>query len=324
MCFESAEFISREYGRINYTVFRSASAFGTNVFEAFGSYGRIIHHEVRDDAYSLWHSRYILNQDMHLAVVSDQPTLSLNYILKNAISLRLEGISEDTFQEQQFNMIYIPTTKCEYAFRGEREYVFFGIHYQYRYLDRWKNQFPFLADFLEKAEKGVPVIINSTQHVFTPEMKAMIWDIHQNMGTLPLRKIHMEVKSLELLTASLEQLSINKTGSDRQLLSDEDASNIQRAREYLLAHLDQQVTLKSLAREVGTNTFKLKTGFKQLHKVTVFEFLREERMQRARKMILESHEPVYKVASAVGYLNPANFATSFKKRFGYPPSKLRS
>jgi len=92
---------------------------------------------------------------------------------------------------------------------------------------------------------------------------------------------------------------------------------------YLHQHLEESHTLKSLAQEVGTNTFKLKTGFKQLYRTSVFAFLREERLQKARELLYKTDLPVYKISALVGYKNHANFSATFKKRFGFPPSKLR-
>lgn len=336
MCFDRIEMISREYGKIecapilnnpfipDISFDREKPGGEVELFGASGTYGSIVHREVRNENYSLWHSRYSIRRNMTLAIISHQPALSLNFVLKSNINYQLDGFSKDTMLEQQFNLIYIPHARCEYVFREDEEYVFFGIQYIYSYLERWKTQFSLLKDFLNKAGNNAPAMMSSRHPALTPEMKAMVWEILQDMYIAPVRKIRLEVKALELLEAALEQISLNELGAGQLRLSDEDTEKIRKAREYLVQHLDSRITLKSLAREVGTNIFKLKTGFKRLYGATVFHFLWEERMQKARKLLLETHTPVHKIASAVGYHNPANFATSFKKRFGYPPSSLRS
>lgn len=335
MCFSNVEMISREHGKITCSPLINQGSLpglspvgeGTDgkmeLLGATGPYGSIVHHEIREETYSLWHSRYILRQDMTLVITSDQPALSLNFVLKSDINYLLDGFLKDTMLEQQFNMVYIPRTKCSYTFRKNEEYALFGIQYTYGYLERWNNQFPLLKNFLNNAKNNVPAMISSAHPTATPEMKVIISDILNGMYAKPVRKMRLEGKALELLEASLEQVSSSDSGTGHIRFADSDLNKMRQARKYLLWNLGKQITLRSLAHEVGTNVFKLKKGFKLMYGVTVFEFLREERMQKARKLLRETQMPIYKIASIVGYYNPANFATTFKKRFGYSPRRFR-
>ncbi|MGF1639075.1 MAG: helix-turn-helix transcriptional regulator, partial [Cyclobacteriaceae bacterium] len=158
----------------------------------------------------------------------------------------------------------------------------------------------------------------------TPKMKAILWDIIQCMQSLAIKKIGLEVKALKLLEASLEQMELSVKSARLPAISTEDIVKIQQAKKHLLEHLEQPITLKKLARELGTNTFKLKTGFRSMYGVSVIAYLREARMQKARKLLLESQMPIYLIALEIGYTNSANFTTTFKKRFGYSPRSLRN
>ena len=57
--------------------------------------------------------------------------------------------------------------------------------------------------------------------------------------------------------------------------------------------------------------------------MTVFEFLRNERLIRAREMLSRGHN-VTEVAYAVGYESISHFSQVFKKQFGTPPSIFSS
>jgi len=57
--------------------------------------------------------------------------------------------------------------------------------------------------------------------------------------------------------------------------------------------------------------------------VTVFDFLREERMKEARRMLSETSLEVGTIARELGYGSAANFSTAFRERFGMPPSQFR-
>lgn len=328
MCFDQIEMSSREYGKIAYDTIlndNSEHLYSNEVrrFEAHGAYGAIIHDEVREKYYSLWRCRYLIRKDTTLTMSSDRPVLSLNFVLKNEIAFRLRGLPEGFMTERQYNLIYLPRFKCEYMFRKNEEYRIFGIHYSPDYLEQWNSLSAALTHFLDAVKAGKPVMMSRHEHPFaTGEMKTVIWDILRCMYEEPLRKMRLEAKSLELLEASLAQLNARRAAP--LPLADSDIDKIRRAHRLLSERIDQSFTLRSLAQEVGTNVFKLKTGFKWLYGTAVFAFLREERMQKARKALVETDMPVYSIALMIGYKNHANFTAAFKKRFGYPPSALRS
>jgi AraC family transcriptional regulator, transcriptional activator of the genes for pyochelin and ferripyochelin receptors len=84
--------------------------------------------------------------------------------------------------------------------------------------------------------------------------------------------------------------------------------------------MDEPPSLLTLARQVGLNDFKLKRGFRQVFGTTVFGYLHEHRMERARQLLEERRLNVTAVACTVGYANPSHFAGAFKRKFGVNPS----
>lgn len=97
----------------------------------------------------------------------------------------------------------------------------------------------------------------------------------------------------------------------------------QSARVHLIKELAQTPELKELASLVGTNTKRLNEAFRHCAGTTVFEYLREERMKEARRLLQNTAFPVSEIAALVGYKSSANFATAFKDRFGVSPSHVR-
>lgn len=97
----------------------------------------------------------------------------------------------------------------------------------------------------------------------------------------------------------------------------------QAARRLMLERLEQTISLNALAAQVGTNARRLSTAFKNCVGVTVFDFLREERMKEARRLLSETTLDIGSIAVALGYSNTANFSTAFRERFGMPPSHFR-
>ncbi|VVE07675.1 DNA-binding response regulator [Pandoraea aquatica] len=102
-----------------------------------------------------------------------------------------------------------------------------------------------------------------------------------------------------------------------------DAVLFRATRALLLDQLGTTPELAGLASAVGTNTRRLNLAFRRCVGVTVFDFLREERMKEARRLLSETSLDVQDIASAVGFASAANFATAFRERFGMPPSGFR-
>ena len=103
-----------------------------------------------------------------------------------------------------------------------------------------------------------------------------------------------------------------------------DTMLFQSARHQLLQRLDRTPDLAELASAVRTNTKRLNEAFRKCVGVTVFEYLREERMREACTLLTDSSLEVQAIALALGFSSGANFATAFKDRFGLSPRDFRS
>jgi DNA-binding response OmpR family regulator len=98
----------------------------------------------------------------------------------------------------------------------------------------------------------------------------------------------------------------------------------QTARGRMLQHLSESPDLKLLAESVGTNARRLNEAFRQCTGMTVFELLREERMQEACRLLVDTEMEVQDIAMELGYTSGANFATAFRERFGVSPTQYRT
>jgi AraC-like DNA-binding protein len=103
-------------------------------------------------------------------------------------------------------------------------------------------------------------------------------------------------------------------------LKPEDVERIHYAGEVLLTRLENPPSLMELARIVGINDHKLKTGFRQVFDTTVFGYLHERRMERSRQLLDAGELTVTEAARAVGFANRGYFAASFRRKFGVNPS----
>lgn len=95
--------------------------------------------------------------------------------------------------------------------------------------------------------------------------------------------------------------------------------------EFILHHIHEP-SLKSsdVATHLGISLRRLNIVFEAFNGISAFEFIRQERMHRAALMLGQSTLSIADVAMEVGYSNPANFSTEFKKFWEKSPTQLRN
>lgn len=94
-------------------------------------------------------------------------------------------------------------------------------------------------------------------------------------------------------------------------------------RDQLIAELDRDHSLSDLARNAGLSVTTLKDAFPKVTGMTVFEYLRERRLEYAREGLAEKGWSVSQASWSVGYRHAANFSTAFRQRFGVTPSEFK-
>ncbi|PAS95708.1 MAG: hypothetical protein BSR46_16545 [Candidatus Dactylopiibacterium carminicum] len=82
------------------------------------------------------------------------------------------------------------------------------------------------------------------------------------------------------------------------------------------------LSMGDIARQVGSNPVTLQQIAREALGMTVFEYLREQGLLRARAALAQG-QAVAAAATLAGYASQSNFATAFKRRFGITPRGAR-
>lgn len=106
------------------------------------------------------------------------------------------------------------------------------------------------------------------------------------------------------------------------LANEADKEKIIKAREILIQHIGEPITIKELSRKVAINECYLKKGFKELFGTTIFDFYQSQRMEHARYLLYEKGLSVTEVSLLLGYSSISHFSTAFKKHTGLKPCEL--
>ncbi len=200
-----------------------------------------------------------------------------------------------------------------------------------------------VLSFSFKPSYLAPYIKNKQQQNVTDEVLAFT---HKNpfSKTLPLcGKTRMAIEALlnHNYTDSFENIFINaqtqilllysldcmlgdkeETFQCKFLANEADREKIIKAREVLLQHIGEPLTIKALSRKVAINECYLKKGFKEMFGTTIFDFYQGQRMEHAKYLLYDKGLSVTEVSSLLGYSSISHFSTAFKKHTGIKPCEL--
>ncbi|HMG92393.1 MAG TPA: response regulator, partial [Chryseolinea sp.] len=102
----------------------------------------------------------------------------------------------------------------------------------------------------------------------------------------------------------------------------EDERFLVQVKEKILERLsDEQLSVESLAEDIGISRVHLYRKVSGLSGLSVNELIRKLRLRRAAQLLGQHWGPVSQVAYEVGYSNLSYFSKVFKEEFGMLPSK---
>lgn len=136
------------------------------------------------------------------------------------------------------------------------------------------------------------------------------------------RKVFLESKILLLLYETQKNHTLIKLNCDEceVLNKPVNIDKILEAKKYIIENLSGNLTIPVIVRTVGTNECYLKKGFKEVFNQTIYEFIQENRMLKAKFLLNSPAANITEIAYKVGYSSLSSFSQSYKKFFGISPT----
>lgn len=136
-----------------------------------------------------------------------------------------------------------------------------------------------------------------------------------------LQRLQLESRCLELVGEALASLVPDSNPAEQPLRAPE---RKRLARLDALLRSDEVIGMSSeeIARQVGSNPTTLQELARRTWNCTLFERLRQIRMDKAQACLRRGGS-VAEAADIAGYASANNFSTAFRQRFGHPPSQTR-
>ncbi|MEH6344822.1 MAG: AraC family transcriptional regulator [Bermanella sp.] len=106
-------------------------------------------------------------------------------------------------------------------------------------------------------------------------------------------------------------------------LRPQDSQRIHKARQLLISDFQNPMSLTEIGSSVGLGRDKLRQLFQQVYGDTPHRYYQQQRMNEARRLILEEGLSAMDAGFQVGYSHLGHFAQEFKKQFGCLPKDCK-
>ena len=136
-----------------------------------------------------------------------------------------------------------------------------------------------------------------------------------------LRPIYLKGKVYELLSHYFNTTTDATNANCPYVPNDDTVGKIKQAKEIIIDEMNNPPGLQELAKQVGLNIKKLKSGFKEYYGSPVFTFLLNYKMELAKTLLIEQQFNVNEIASKLGYSTSSHFIAAFKKKYGITPKQ---
>ncbi|GIO33441.1 hypothetical protein J2TS6_45820 [Paenibacillus albilobatus] len=158
---------------------------------------------------------------------------------------------------------------------------------------------------------------------FEPDARSMVLikQLIADFNNADRSLLMMEASALELLNLHMNQLFFLTPRP--QGLSKGDIQKLHKAKQVLESNMADPPSLLALAKMTGLNDFKLKMGFKACFGLTVFEYVRQIRLDHAMSLLKNQSANVTQAAMTVGYSNVSAFSEQFFRKYGMKPSEVK-
>lgn len=163
----------------------------------------------------------------------------------------------------------------------------------------------------------------------TPQIRELIHQIRKEAQEKPFgyrHRVHALCQDLVICTARVTgQFRHSSTPQSISPSTPQPIRNdiVESAKEYIFRHLSEEMTLGQIAWNQRKSEEHLARVFKAVTGQTVFEYIREARLEQAKIYLRDTRRTLTQIAELTGFSSLSYFSRSFQSYLGISPSQYR-
>lgn len=181
-----------------------------------------------------------------------------------------------------------------------------------------------LKRFSEAIILGKSAILTENWGTIDSPIQQVIQQIIHCKYSESLKKLFLLSKSIELLVLCADACETSERKTETFIKTKTDKEKIIAVRDLINERVHCPPNLSEIAHHVGLNEYKLKKGFKETFNNTIFGYLTDQRLQLAKRYLVDTQQTAAEISTQLGYATPQHFNNAFKKKFGVTPFSVRN
>ena len=269
---------------------------------------------------SLLFGNILLQPNIKLKTETPENSVNFPFILEGEIASGFYSYPQkQSLTSNSHNAIHLTQTEGEHLLpSGKLKTFHISLKSDY-FVDNFCSEDKITETLKNSIGKRHPEVASIQSGQINAEMKGIIGSICKNPFEGEMKRMYLEIKTLELIALQVYQLgTTNRIGSSSDSKHQDLAYAVQ---SFLESDLSATWTLEGLAKKFGTNIQTLKTSFKSTFNTGVFAYYQQLRMDHALMMLRDQKLTILEVTEWLGYSHQNHFSTAFKNHFGFPPSE---
>jgi AraC family transcriptional regulator, transcriptional activator of the genes for pyochelin and ferripyochelin receptors len=253
---------------------------------------------------------------------NEKSVVEMNFMLEGHLLQTQEGLLDrQHFKKGYHNILFNPYSMETNQLVSKGTNRSFSVYIlPEKMMELFAGYLEEMAPFAEKLAKGEPFVLHAPTLGLTNELKFLFDSFWARTLPINVGRLYFESRVMDLLANQCHLLLEAPVASPA--IGKADLGGIYYARDILLRSLYRPPSLAELSRQICLNEFKLKKYFRQVFGQSVFAFVQEERLKRAKQLIFEGEKNISAIAYELGYAHPQHFQRAFKQRFDVTPGSL--
>lgn len=253
----------------------------------------------------------ILKSDLIIKGRDDKTTIKFTAVLEGEIQYNYDNETR-VLKKNSISVDYYTKSYNEVSIKKNQRLRYVTLIGRENYME--KNPF-ILEQFNIKEKENISISLSN------PNIMNILNDIYTESFSPDLQEMFLRSKATDIIVYGIH--SYKNSMKKSQIFNDEDLKRIHLAKKHINENFKQDITISSLAKIVALNEFKLKKGFKEIFDDTIFAYLQEVRMGKAKDLLKSSEFSIKEIANQVGYKSQSSFTYTFAKKFGFLPKEYQ-